>query len=169
MSCQLELIGELTHSPPPVVVILGSHWPAAARTCWSWFNTFARACFRNARRCFAHLDRVDEFDTARDVRHVTNYFQRRSVTKSSLEVETERLGQLQLRYAQVVLGSNQLRNLIVQLHVRLQHVEPWNCSRFKPVLLILQLSFQKVDVFLVHADEVTVDDDLVKLGFYRRR
>ena len=55
-----------------------------------------------------------------------------------------------------------------ELHVRLQHVEPWNCSCFKAVLLVFQLSFQKVDVFLVHADEIAVDDDLVKLRFHRR-
>jgi hypothetical protein len=54
----------------------------------------------------------------------------------------------------------------VQLHVRLQHVEPWNCSCFKAVLLVFQLSFQKVDVFLVHLHEVAIDDDLVKLGFH---
>ena len=89
-------------------------------------------------------------------------------TTSSLEIEAKSLGQLQLRYSQVVLGSNQLRNLIVQLHLRLQHVEPWNCSCFKPVLLVLQLSFQKMYVFLVHADELAIDDDLVKLRFYRR-
>src|ERR1051326_3105251 len=87
---------------------------------------------------FAHLDRVGEFNGAWDVWHVTNYVQRRAVTTSPFEIEAERLGQLQLRYSQIVLGGNQLRNLVVQLHVCLQHVEPWNCSRFKPVLLVLQ-------------------------------
>ena len=97
---------------------------------------------------------------------IPNHFQWRAITTSPLEIEAESFRQLQLRYAQVVLGSNQLRDLIVQLHVRLQHVEPWNCSRFKPVLLVFQLSFQKTHVFLVHLHQVAIDDDLVKLGFY---
>ena len=58
--------------------------------------------------------------------------------------------------------------MIVQLHVRLQHVEPWNCSRFEPVLLVLQLSFQKTHIFLVHRDEFSIDHDLVELRFDRR-
>src|SRR5262249_60491092 len=59
---------------------------------------------------FAQFDCVGEFNGARDVWHVTNYFQRWAFTASSLEVEAEGLCQLQLRYPQVVLGSNQLRN-----------------------------------------------------------
>src|SRR5204862_6039745 len=69
--------------------------------------------------------------------------------------------------SQVVLGSNQLRNLVVQLHIRLQHVGPWNCSRFEPVLLVLQLSFQKMHVLLVHTDELAINNDLVELRFHR--
>src|SRR5436190_107411 len=115
----------------------------------------------------AHLDRVDEFNATRDVWHVTDYVQRRALTPSPLEIEAECLGQLQLRYSQIVLGSNQLRNLAVQLHVCLQHVEPWNSARLKPILLVLQLSFQKTHVFFVHTDELTIDDDLVELRFHR--
>src|SRR6478752_1761922 len=115
-----------------------------------------------------HFDRVGEFDGAGDVRHVTNDFKRRAVAASSLEVEAERFCQLQLRYSQVVLGSNELRNLIAELHLRLQHVEPRNCSCFKSVLLVLQLSSQKIYVFLVHLHEVAIDDDLVKLRLHRR-
>src|SRR5262249_17045724 len=115
---------------------------------------------------FAHLDRVGEFNGAREVWHVANDLQRRAVTTSPFEIEAERLGQLQLRYAQVVLGSNQLRNLVVQLHVCLQHVETWECSRFKSVLLVFQLSFQKMHVLLVHADELAINNDLIELRFY---
>src|SRR6188472_1775408 len=122
--------------------------------------------FQERSPLLTHFDCVSEFNGAGDEWHVTNHIQRRSVTASPLEIETKSFGELQLRYAQVVLGSNQLRNLIVQLHVRLQHVEPGHCSRFEPVLLIFQLGFQKPDVFLVHADEVAIDDDLVKLSFH---
>src|SRR6188472_509179 len=122
--------------------------------------------FQERSPLLTHFDCVSEFNGAGDEWHVTNHIQRRSVTASPLEIETKSFGELQLRYAQVVLGSNQLRNLIVQLHVRLQHVKAWNCSRFEPVLLIFQLSFQKPNVFLVHANEVTIDDYLVKLSFH---
>src|SRR4029450_3525987 len=64
--------------------------------------------------------------------------------------------------------SNQLRNLVVQLYIRLQHVEPWNCSRFEPVLLVVQLSFQQTPIFLVHLDEFSLDHDLVELRFHSR-
>src|SRR5215831_10276133 len=74
----------------------------------------------------SHLDRIGEFYGAGDVWHVTNHFQWWAVTSSPFEIEAKSFGQLQLRYAQVVLGSNQLRNLIVQLHIRLQHVKPRN-------------------------------------------
>src|SRR6266700_1228091 len=124
--------------------------------------------FQKGSPLLPHFDRVGEFNGARDVWHVTNYFQRWALTTSPLEIEAKSFGELQLRYAQVVLRSNQLRNLIVQLHVRLQHVEPWNCSCFKAVLLVLQLSFQKAHVLLVHLHEVAIDDDLVKLRFHRR-
>src|SRR5438034_10671858 len=60
---------------------------------------------------FAHLDRVGQFDAARVIWHVTDYVQRRALATSPLKIEAERLGKLQLRYSQVVLGSNQLRNL----------------------------------------------------------
>src|SRR2546430_9942558 len=117
---------------------------------------------------FAQLDRVGEFDAARDVRHLTNYFQRRALTQPSLEIEAKGLAQLQLRYSQIVLGGNQLRDLVVQLYIRLQHIEPWNGSGLEPGLLVSQLSFQKMHVLLVHADELTVNNDLVKLSFHRR-
>src|SRR4029450_6707729 len=45
ISCQLEFVGELTHSPPPVVGILGSHW-AAARM--SFHLSLPRAGFHRA-------------------------------------------------------------------------------------------------------------------------
>src|SRR5215468_7041827 len=124
--------------------------------------------FKERSSLLPHFDGVGEFNRTRDVWHVTNHFQRRAVRTSPLEIQAKSLGQLQLRYAQVVLGSNQLRNLIVQLYVRLQHVEPWDSSCFKPVLLVLQLCFQKTYVFLVHLHELAIDDDLVKLGFYGR-
>src|SRR5215831_7205278 len=117
---------------------------------------------------FSHFDCIGEVNGARVVWHFTDHFQWRAFAASWLKVDTERLCQLQLRYSQVVLGSNQLRNLVVQLHVRLQNVEPWNCSCFEPVLLVLQLSFQKTHVFLVHFHKLAIDYDLVKLRFHRR-
>src|SRR4029077_13022420 len=116
---------------------------------------------------FSHFDCIGEVNGARVVWHFANDFQWGAFAASWLKVDTEGLGKLVLCYAQVVLGSNELRNLIAELHLRLQHVKPWNCSRFKPVLLVFQLSFQKVHVFLVHADELAVDDDLVELRFHR--
>src|SRR5205814_5555980 len=73
--------------------------------------------FQECSSLLPHLDRVGEFNGTRDVWHFTNHFQRRALTTSPLEIEAKSFGELQLRYAQVVLLSNQLRNLIVQLHV----------------------------------------------------
>src|SRR5205814_6713446 len=116
---------------------------------------------------FSQFDRIGQLDGARKVGHLTYHFQRRVFTASWLEVQTECLGQLQIRYSQVILGSNEVGKLIVQLHVCLQHVETWNCSCFKPVLLILHLGIQKTYVLLVYLHELAIDDDLVKLRFHR--
>jgi hypothetical protein len=56
--------------------------------------------------------------------------------------------------------------LIVECYLCLQHVEPRNGSRFKTILLILQLTLQKLHRLLVHLDELAIDDDLIKLRFH---
>src|SRR5215471_19939014 len=80
---------------------------------------------------FSHLDSVSELNGAGEVRHFTDCFQWRFLTAHWLEVQAERLRQRQLRYSQVILGSNEQRKLIVICHLRLQHVETRNCSGFK--------------------------------------
>src|SRR5262245_56599246 len=59
--------------------------------------------FQERSSLLPHFDGVGEFNRARGVRHVTNYFQRRAFSASPPEIEAKSLGQLQLRYAQVVL------------------------------------------------------------------
>src|SRR4030095_13476681 len=122
--------------------------------------------FQERSPLLTQLDGVGKFNRTWDVWHVANYLQRRAITTSALEIKSKSFRQLQLRYAQVVLGGNDLWEVIVILHFRLQHVEPWNRSRFKPVLLVFQLRFQKTRIFLVHPYELAVDDDLVKLRFH---
>jgi hypothetical protein len=55
----------------------------------------------------SHLDRIGQVNRARDVWHFAYYFQGRIFTPSWLEVQTESLGQLQLRYSQIVLSRNE--------------------------------------------------------------
>ena len=61
-----------------------------------------------------------------------------------------------------------MRDLIVELDLRLENVEPRNGAGFKTILLILQLAFQKLNRFLLHHDQFAVHDHLVKLRFYIR-
>jgi hypothetical protein len=58
--------------------------------------------------------------------------------------------------------------LIIEGNFRLQHVKPWNSSRFKTILLILQLLFQQIHGLLLHVDELSIDHYLVELRFHRR-
>src|SRR4029077_20199469 len=51
---------------------------------------------------------------------------------------------------------------------RLQHVKSWNCSRFKTILLVLQLAVQQVHRFLLNFNELSVDHYLVELRFHSR-
>src|SRR5205807_148510 len=50
----------------------------------------------------------------------------------------------------------------------LQHVEPGNGSRFKTILLILQLTLQQVHGLFLHFDKFSIDHDLVELRLYSR-
>src|SRR4029077_2645306 len=138
----------------------GNIWKPLARCRAHLLKLVQYVCprlFQERSPLFSHFYRVDEFNGARDVWHVTNHFQGRAVPAWPLEIEAKSFGQLQLRYSQVVLGSDQLRNLIAELHLRLQHVEPWNCSCFEAVLLVFQLSFQKMYVLIVHLHAVAIE------------
>src|SRR5206468_10680936 len=68
----------------------------------------------------------------------------------------------------IILRGDQLRNLIVQRHLSLQHVEAWNCSRFEAVLLVFQLTLQQVHGLFLHFDKLSIDHDLVELRFHSR-
>src|SRR5262245_11450708 len=56
---------------------------------------------------FPHLDGIGEGNDADVVRHFTDYLYWRLFTAHRLKVKTKCLGQLQLRYSQVVLCSNE--------------------------------------------------------------
>src|SRR5262249_42388241 len=109
-----------------------------ARCCAHLLELVQHVCpclFEKWAPLFSQLDRLSEVDRAWDVRHFTEYFQWRLFTAHWLKVKAERFGQRQLRYSQVILGSNELRQLIVICHFRLEHVEPRDCACFKTVLL----------------------------------
>src|SRR5438477_7017811 len=58
--------------------------------------------------------------------------------------------------------------LVVVRHFRLQHVKPWNCSRFETILLVLQLTLQQLYGLLLHLNQLSIDHDLVELRFHGR-
>src|SRR5215467_7684610 len=86
---------------------------------------------------FSHLDGVRKLNCSRDVWHFTDYVQWRFFTAHGLKVQPQGFRERELRYSQVILGSNKQRKLIVIRYLCLEHVEPRNCSRFKTILLVL--------------------------------
>src|SRR5439155_24831971 len=95
----------------------------------------------------------------------TYHFQRRTFTAPWLEIEAECFGQSDLRDTIIILRGDQLWDLIVERHLGLQDVEARNSSRFKTILLILQLLFQQIHGLLLHVDELSIDHYLVELRF----
>src|SRR5436309_1743093 len=55
--------------------------------------------FEEGSPLLSHLNRIGQANWSRDVWHFTYHFQGRIFTASWLEVQTESLGQLQLRYS----------------------------------------------------------------------
>ena len=101
---------------------------------------------------FAFLDRHRQIDLARNVGQITTGAQRRSNFAPRLEIETKRFGQLQYRDTVIVLRGNQLWDLVIELDLRLENIEPRNGAGFKTVLLIFQLAVQQVNRLLLHHD-----------------
>src|SRR4051812_8002930 len=93
--------------------------------------------------------------------------QRGGDSAGGIKIETERLGQLQNGDAVIVSRSDQVRDLVRQLNLRLQNVETRNRSRLEPVLLIFQLAFQQQDGLFLNADERPVQNHLIKLRLRR--
>ncbi len=90
-------------------------------------------------------------------------FERRSAATTRIEIEAKSFRELQLRDAKIIPRGDQLGILVGKRDLRLKHVETRDGSRFKPILLILQLALQKIDRFFLNADERLVQQDEIKL------
>ena len=60
ISCQLELIGELTHSPPPVVVIVGKPLACCRAYLLELVQYVCPRLFEKRSPLLSHLDRVGQ-------------------------------------------------------------------------------------------------------------
>src|SRR5215475_12418397 len=107
-------------------------------------------------------------DLARDIIQLPKRAQRGRDTAGGIEIQPECFGELQNRDPIIIPGRDQLWNLVIQLHLSLEDVETRYRAGLKTILLIFELTFEQADRFLLHNDQLAVQDDLVKLRFHRR-
>src|SRR5205085_7564209 len=88
-------------------------------------------------------------------------------TASRIEIEANRLCQLQYGYPISVSGLNQERNLIVKGDFGLKDVEPRHRSGVKPVLLVFKLALEQTNRLFLDRDQSPIDQNLVELRLYR--